>query len=108
MATRCPDCGTSVIEELSYCFGCFRHLAEPLEKESSAEPKRSRFKGLKRGSQPAEAEEHEEAAEELVDSAPKQSFLTWEPGQIPKGTLIFGTAIQDSEWRRTSRRSDDH
>lgn len=109
MATRCPDCSTAVIEELDYCFGCFRHLAtRPSEKPAVGDAKRSRFKGRK-----ARKDDPEETAEagflpddELVDAAPKQSFMTWQPGSIPKGTLIFGSTAQESDWRRTSRRDD--
>ena len=110
MGMRCPDCGTEVVEELDYCFGCFRHLAaRPTEKPSSAEAKSSRLRGRR-----ARKESTEEATEtgfipddELVEAAPPQKFMTWRPGSIPKGHLTFGTTAQDSEWRRTTR-TEDH
>lgn len=106
MATKCPECGTEVVQELDYCFGCFRHLAtRPTEKAGSNEPKRSRRRGRRASTETAgdATEPGFIPDDELVEATPKQSFITWEPGQIPKGTLTFGPAIQDSEWRRTRR-----
>ncbi len=109
MATTCPDCGTEVVEELEYCFGCFRHLAgTPTEKVASGESKRSRWGRKSADETPDDTiEEGFIPDDELVDAAPKQSFMTWEPGSIPKEILRFGSTAQESDWRRTSRR-DDH
>lgn len=108
MAMRCPDCGTSVVEELAYCFGCFRHLAERPETVVASEPKRSRLRGRKNPKAAAEdvANPADAPDAELVDATPKQTFMTWEPGAIPKGTLTFGAVSQESDWRRRTVRED--